>query len=176
MEPTATTVATDEPDIEANSAQAITPASPIPPYQWPTIAVAKSIIRLATPPRVRKFPARMKNGIDIISNFSMPVNSLSATACGSTSVNVKRKVRTVRPRAIEIGIPVAIIAIRIAKINKARAVQLKMDDAVFRKKADGDKRERQGDEKKRKQPSRVMDAARRILLRLSSCDPFRHNC
>src|SRR5271166_1405532 len=33
MEPTATTVATEEPDIEAKIAQAITPASPSPPYQ-----------------------------------------------------------------------------------------------------------------------------------------------
>ncbi len=41
--------------------------------------VAKRIIRLATPPWVRKLPARMENGIAMISNFSMPVKSLSAT-------------------------------------------------------------------------------------------------
>ena len=41
--------------------------------------VAKAIIRRATPPWVRKLPARMKNGIAMISNFSMPVNSFSAT-------------------------------------------------------------------------------------------------
>jgi hypothetical protein len=33
----------------------------------------------ATPPWVRKLPARMKNGIAMISNFSMPVNSFRAT-------------------------------------------------------------------------------------------------
>ena len=49
------------------------------PCQWPTIDDAKLIIRRATPPWVRKLPARMKNGIAMISNFSMPVNSLSAT-------------------------------------------------------------------------------------------------
>ena len=37
IEPIATTVAGLEPDTAANSAQASTPASPRPPYQWPTI-------------------------------------------------------------------------------------------------------------------------------------------
>src|SRR3954469_8505283 len=50
IEPAATTVAGLDPEMAANSAQAITPARPRPPYQWPTIAVAKSIIRRATPP------------------------------------------------------------------------------------------------------------------------------
>jgi hypothetical protein len=79
IEPIATTVAGLEPDTAANSAQASTPARPRPPYQWPTIEVAKLIIRRATPPWVRKLPARMKNGIAMISNFSMPVNSFRAT-------------------------------------------------------------------------------------------------
>src|SRR5262252_7851459 len=48
-DPMATTVAGDEPDTAANSAQAITAASPRPPCQWPTIVVAKLIIRRATP-------------------------------------------------------------------------------------------------------------------------------
>src|SRR5689334_8573142 len=60
IEPIATTVAGDEPDTAANSAQAITPASASPPCQWPTIDEAKAIIRRATPPWVRKLPARMK--------------------------------------------------------------------------------------------------------------------
>ena len=41
IEPIATTVAGLEPDTAANSAQAMTPASPSPPCQWPTIDVAK---------------------------------------------------------------------------------------------------------------------------------------
>src|SRR5512145_1485503 len=57
IEPMATTVAGDEPDTAANSAQATTPARPRPPYQWPTMAVAKLIMRRATPPCVRKLPA-----------------------------------------------------------------------------------------------------------------------
>src|SRR5439155_13043053 len=44
IEPIAITVAGEDPDTAANSAQAITPASPSPPYQWPTIAVAKLIM------------------------------------------------------------------------------------------------------------------------------------
>jgi hypothetical protein len=55
IEPIATTVAGELPDTAANSAQAITPASPRPPAQWPTIDDAKAIIRRATPPWVRKF-------------------------------------------------------------------------------------------------------------------------
>ena len=50
MAPIATTVAGLEPDTAANSAQATTPPSPRPPCQWPTIEVAKLIIRRATPP------------------------------------------------------------------------------------------------------------------------------
>src|SRR6187551_1991247 len=44
IEPMAITVAGDEPEIAANSAQAITPASPRPPYQCPTMEVAKLIM------------------------------------------------------------------------------------------------------------------------------------
>src|SRR5689334_8365887 len=49
IEPIATTVAGDEPDTAANSAQAITPASASPPCQWPTMDDAKLIILRATP-------------------------------------------------------------------------------------------------------------------------------
>ncbi len=108
IEPIATTVAGDEPETAANSAQATTPPSARPPCRWPTSAVAKRIIRFATPPCVRKLPARMKNGIAMISNFSIPVKSFSATDSSGTWVIVKRKVRTVRPSAIEIGMPVII--------------------------------------------------------------------
>ena len=88
IEPIAITVAGDDPDTAANSAQAITPASPSPPYQCPTIEVAKLIMRRATPPWVRKLPARMKNGIAMISKLSIPVNSFSATDSVGTFVIV----------------------------------------------------------------------------------------
>ena len=63
MEPTATTVAGDEPDTAANSMQAITDAMARPPRRWPMQALAKRIMRRATPPVVRKVPPRMKYGI-----------------------------------------------------------------------------------------------------------------
>src|SRR5512140_3848720 len=69
-EPIATTLAGDEPETAANSEQASTADRPSPPCQWPTIEVAKLIIRRATPPWVRKLPARLKNGIAMISKFS----------------------------------------------------------------------------------------------------------
>jgi hypothetical protein len=90
IEPMPTTVATEEPEIAANSAQATTPARPRPPYQWPISEVAKAIMRRATPPEVRKFPARMKNGIAMISKRSMLVNSLSPTILGSTLERMNR--------------------------------------------------------------------------------------
>src|SRR5205809_8030420 len=49
IDPMATTVAGDDPETAANNAHAMTPASPRPPCHWPTIAVAKLIIRRATP-------------------------------------------------------------------------------------------------------------------------------
>jgi len=90
IEPMPTTVATEEPEIAANKAQATTPASPRPPYQCPIIEVAKSIMRRATPPAVRKLPARMKNGIAMISKRSMLVKSFSPTIFGSTSERMNR--------------------------------------------------------------------------------------
>ena len=117
IEPIATTHAGDEPESAAKSAHASTAARPRPPYQWPTRELAKLIIRLATPPWVRKLPARMKNGIAMISKLSRPVKSLSATDCSGTLVKPKMKVSTVRPRAIEIGIPVALKVVGVTVAN-----------------------------------------------------------
>ena len=85
-----TTVATDEPEIAANSAQATTPASPRPPYQCPISDAAKSIMRRATPPVVSRLPARMKNGIAMISKRSRLVNNFSPTIFGSTSERMNK--------------------------------------------------------------------------------------
>ena len=90
IEPIATTVATEEPQIAANNAQARTPARPRPPYQCPIIDVAKAIMRRATPPVVRKLPARMKNGIAMISKRSRLVKSLRPTILGSTLLRTNR--------------------------------------------------------------------------------------
>jgi len=93
----------------------MTPASAKPPCRWPTSEVAKLIILFATPPWVRKLPARMKKGMAMISNFSIPVKSFMATASVGISVKKKRNDRTVRPRAMEIGMPVSIRASSRAK-------------------------------------------------------------
>jgi hypothetical protein len=107
----ATTVAGDDPETAANRAQANTAGeSRDRRDQCPTMLVAKAIMRRATPPWVRKLPARMKKGIAMISNFSMPVKSFRATDSIGTWVMVKRKVSTVRPRAMDIGMPVSIKA------------------------------------------------------------------
>ena len=90
MEPIPTTVATEEPDMAANSAQATTPASPRPPNQCPISEAAKSIMRRATPPAVRKLPARMKNGIAMISKRSRLVKSFNPTIFGSTSERMNK--------------------------------------------------------------------------------------
>ncbi len=47
-------------------------------------------MRRATPPVVRKFPARMKNGIAMISKRSMLVKSFSPTIFGSTSERMNK--------------------------------------------------------------------------------------
>ena len=119
IEPIATTVAGEDPDTAENSAAAIVAAMPRPPAQWPIIVLANSIIRRATPPWVRKLPARMKNGIAMISNFSMPVKSLSATDSIGTVVMKNRNDSTVRPSEIEIGMPVSISTISRPKIMAA---------------------------------------------------------
>ena len=119
IEPMATTVAGEDPDTAENSAAAMVAAMPNPPAQWPIIVRANSIMRRATPPWVRKLPARMKNGIAMISNFSMPVKSFSATDSIGTVVMKNRNDSTVRPSEIEIGMPVSISRISSPKIMAA---------------------------------------------------------
>src|ERR1700733_14261222 len=110
IEPIATTVATLDPEMAANIAQAATPARPSPPGKWPTREVVNAIMRRATPPRVKNVPARMKNGIAIMPKLSRPENSFRPTLSIGTSVIVNRNIKTVRPSEIEIGMPVSIRA------------------------------------------------------------------
>jgi len=63
MLPIATTVAGDEPESAANIIQANTDAIARPPRNEPTTAMAKRIIRFATPPVDINTEARIKNGI-----------------------------------------------------------------------------------------------------------------
>ena len=85
-------------------------------------------MRLATPPWVRKLPARMKNGIAMISNFSMPVNSFSATDSIGTWVNANRKVSTVSPS--EIDKLLLSVAAMLARERRARGLKLNYPEAV----------------------------------------------
>ena len=52
----------------------------------------------------------------MISNFSIPVNNFNATLSIGTWVSVNRNVNTVRPRAIEIGMPVSMSTTSSAKM------------------------------------------------------------
>jgi hypothetical protein len=61
--PIATTVAGEEPERAANIMQAKTDDIARPPRKEPTTAMAKRIIRRATPPVDIKTDARIKNGI-----------------------------------------------------------------------------------------------------------------
>ena len=63
IEPIATTVAGEEPERAANIMHANTPAIAKPPWKWPTHAIEKRMIRLATPPVDIKLDAKIKNGI-----------------------------------------------------------------------------------------------------------------
>ena len=132
IEPIATTVATLDPEIAANIAQAATPARPSPPGKWPTIEVVKAIMRRATPPRVRNVPARIKNGIAMMPKLSSPENNFSPTLSIGTSVIVNRNVSTVRPSEIEIGIPVSIRANSSPKIRAALITPLPARPAPWR--------------------------------------------
>ncbi len=79
MLPTADAVATEEPDIAANSmaARILTCASP--PGRPPNRALANSISRRAIPPRFINCPASMKKGIAKSVNESSPVAIRCAT-------------------------------------------------------------------------------------------------
>ena len=65
----------------------------------------------------------------MISNFSMPVNSFSATASIGTWVMVNRKVSTVRPSAIEMGMPESMNTSRRTKMRAPFTVALRRQGA-----------------------------------------------
>src|SRR5664279_4785796 len=62
----------------------------------------------------------MKNGIAMIGKLSKPVNSFIDTDSIGTSLRTNKKVSTVRPSAIETGVPVAMNVISRMKIMIAR--------------------------------------------------------
>ena len=73
-------------------------------------------MRRATPPWVRKVPAKMKNGIAMMANWSSPVNRRCDTNSIGMLVMKNRNASTVRPSAIEIGMPVSMSTISNGKM------------------------------------------------------------
>ncbi len=105
IEPMATTVAGEEPETAANSIHAITEAIARPPGRCPTVDTAKSIIRRATPPVVRKLPARMKNGIASSVNCSMVWKNFRISDARLSLAKSRIVSSEDRPSAIAIGMP-----------------------------------------------------------------------
>ena len=115
----ATTVAGELPDTAAKMMQANIALIGKPPGKCPTIDFAKSMIRLAEPPLLSKFPAKINIGIAISENLLIP----SKIICGiiaivSPSKSVKNIiVKTVlAPSETATGTPISISAKR--RINK----------------------------------------------------------
>ena len=146
-------------------AQATMPARPRPPCQWPISDTAKSIIRRATPPCVRKVPARMKNGIAMISKLSRPVNSFSDTDSIGTSVRMNMKVSTVRPSAIETGMPVSMNAISSTNSDERAPALRQLDDAGLVREADRQDQDRQQDQDQRQRLEPALAHRRRAHRR-----------
>ena len=71
-EPTAEVPAMAEPDTVPNSIQASTSTMARPPLTWPTKDCAQATSRLVIPPLAMIFPARIKNGKEIITKMLIP--------------------------------------------------------------------------------------------------------
>ncbi len=107
MDPIATTVAGEDPEMAAKNMQATTVAMASPPGIQPTAALAKSTSRWDTPPVVRKCAERMKKGIARSVVCSMVSNSFWAMIIGESSVASKVNSRLDSPRLIAIGTPMS---------------------------------------------------------------------
>ena len=75
MDPMATTVAGEEPEMAAKKIQARTPAMASPPGNHPTRAFMKSMRRRAMAPLVMMEPATIKKGMARRTNLSSALNS-----------------------------------------------------------------------------------------------------
>ena len=107
IDPIATTVAGEDPDTAANSAQASTPARPQAAVPvCPTIELAL-IIRRATPPCVREVAGQDEERDRHDLEISMPVNSFQRHRFGHARHRVDEGQHG-SGRAIEIGMPVSI--------------------------------------------------------------------
>ena len=122
IEPIATTVAGELPDTAANSAQAMTPASPRPPCQWPTIADGE----VDHPPRDAAVGEEVAGEDEERDRHDLELldagEELQRDRLDRHVVIVNRYVSTVRPSEIEIGIPVSIRPNSSAKMIHALSI------------------------------------------------------
>ena len=70
-------VTIEEPEIAANTEQASTQATAMPPGTGRVMAASMSIRRWAIEPRVMTLPHRMNSGMERISSLSSPIHMSS---------------------------------------------------------------------------------------------------
>ena len=106
----------------AKKAQATTLAIARPPGIQPTRFTANLMMRLATPPSVRKAPASTKNGTAMMAKLSRPVNrrcEMMFTVTMSNEEKNSMNTSTVIPRAMEMGVPVMSMRVRMPMMRAA---------------------------------------------------------
>src|SRR5574340_789710 len=109
MRPIAATCASADPVSIASIVFETTVAWPNPPRMWPTTELANATSRSAMPPRFMSSPARMKNGIAMSGNESMPLNMLlGTTRSGAASPMTKVASTDAMPMENTIGTPSSI--------------------------------------------------------------------
>ena len=106
MEPMATTVAGEEPEMAAKKMQARMPAMASPPGNQPTRALTKAMSFLAIPPRVMMSPARMKKGMARSINLSRALKSCWVMICKGVLENKMMEIMVVSPRMTAMGTPI----------------------------------------------------------------------
>ena len=103
--PTAMTVAGLEPEIAEKNIELVTVVMPSPPSNGRTSAFANLISRLDIPPCAMILPAKMKNGIAISGNLSIPENNRWITRTGGVAVVVSRMTITGSSKTTKTGTP-----------------------------------------------------------------------
>ena len=103
--PTAITVAGLDPDIAEKNIELMTVVIPSPPSIGRTKAFPNLISLLDIPPCAIILPAKIKNGIAISGNLSMPENRRWITRTGGVVVVVSRMTITGKSNTTKTGTP-----------------------------------------------------------------------
>ena len=111
--------ATAEPEMPAKNIEATTATWARPPAIQPTRQLEKRTRRADMPPVSIRAPARMKNGIAMIGNESMPAKMRWTASSGTRNPVIHSTARAPRQSAKAIGMPISIVA---KKIPKSSAV------------------------------------------------------